>query len=182
MFNSVSLDGYFTDASGDMGWAYQGSDDPEWAAFVAGNAKGGGQLLLGRVTYDMMAGFWPTPMALQTNPAVAEGMNRMPKFVASRTMTRPAWTNASLLKGDLAGAVRALKQAPGDDIVILGSGSLVAQLAPIGLIDEFQFVVNPVTLGAGRTLFAGLPRPVSLQLTSTRAFPNGKVVMCYQPA
>jgi len=76
MFNSVSLDGYFTDSSNDMSWAHAGGDDTEFQEFVAGNAKGAGALVFGRVTYGMMASFWPTPMAAQAMPEVAAGMNR----------------------------------------------------------------------------------------------------------
>ncbi len=122
VFNAVSLDGYFTDADGDMSWAYAGSDDPEWQTFVSGNAKGGGALLLGRVTYEMMASYWPTAAAKAAMPAVADGMNRMEKFVASRTMTSADWQNTTVLNGDLVGAVKKLKASPGPDIAILGSG------------------------------------------------------------
>ena len=80
VFNSVTLDGYFTGKGGDMQWAHEGQDDPEWQQFVAGNAGGGGALLLGRVTWEMMASWWPTPMAAKAMPQVAQGMNRMTKY------------------------------------------------------------------------------------------------------
>ena len=111
VYNSVSLDGYFTDANGDMSWAHK--RDPEWQAFVSENASGGGQLLFGRVTYDLMASFWPTPLAAQSNPIVAERMNSLRKFVFSRTLDKASWSNTTLLKGDLAAEVRKLKQEPG---------------------------------------------------------------------
>ena len=85
VFNNVSMDGYFTDLKGDYSWA-QGQPDDEFNAFVADNASGGGELLLGRVTYDIMSAFWPTPAAMQMMPEVANGMNRMHKHVASRTL------------------------------------------------------------------------------------------------
>jgi dihydrofolate reductase len=181
VFNHVSLDGYFTGPNGDLAWAYRGNDDPEYAAFVAGNASGGGQLLFGRVTYEMMERYWPTAEAGRHAPAVAEGMNRMTKIVFSRTLESASWNNTRLLKGDLASEVRRIKGEPGDGIAILGSGSIVAQLAAAGLIDEYQFVVDPVVLGRGRTMFAGLPAPLNLALTKSRAFANGKVFLCYQP-
>jgi dihydrofolate reductase len=180
VFNNVSLDGYFTDSSGDMSWAHK--QDAEWNEFVAGNASGGGALVLGRVTYEMMAGFWPTPAALAMNPAVAERMNTMPKAVFSRTLDKASWNNTRLLKGDLAAEMRKLKAEPGPDMVILGSGSIVAQLASAGLIDEYQVVVHPLALGGGRTLFQGVPRRLGLTLQKTRAFGNGAVVLWYQPA
>jgi dihydrofolate reductase len=181
VFNHVSLDGYFTDARGDMSFAHKDPKDAEWNAFVAGNASGNGMLFFGRVTYDMMAGFWPTPMAAQMMPEVAAGMNTMPKAVFSRTMTKAAWQNTTLLKGDLAEEVRRLKAATGPDMVILGSGSIVAQLTGHGLIDEYQVVVNPVILGGGRTMFEGLASRAPLKLTSTRSFQNGSILACYEP-
>jgi dihydrofolate reductase len=179
VFNHVTLDGYFVDLKGDMSWAHK--DDPEWNAFVAENAGGGGQLIFGRVTYDLMAGFWPTPFAIESMPVVAAGMNNMPKVVFSRTMDQAAWNNTRLVKGDLAAEIRKLKQEPGEGLVILGSGSLVAQLAQEGLIDEYQFVVNPVVLGAGKTMFEGVKEKLNLKLTRTRAFGNGNVLLCYEP-
>ena len=108
VFNNVSLDGYFTDAKGDMSWAH--NNDPEWNAFASENASGGGVLLLGRVTYDLMASFWPTPQAMQTLPAVARGMNSMPKVVVSRTLREPTWSNTTVVNGDLPASVRRLKR------------------------------------------------------------------------
>ena len=86
VFNSVSLDGYFTDATGDMSWAHNAKPDPDWDAFTIGNARGGGVLLFGRVTYDLMMRYWPTPLAIEQMPTVAERMNKLPKVVFSRTL------------------------------------------------------------------------------------------------
>ena len=180
MFNSVTLDGYFTSDKNDMSWAHEGSDDPEFQAFVEGNAGGGGSLLFGRVTYQMMASYWPTPMAAKNNPTVAEGMNQMPKIVFSRTLDKAKWNNTRLIKGDLVDEVRKLKAEPGNDITILGSGSIVAQLAQQNLIDNYQLVVTPVVIGKGRTLFEDLQQKLPLKLTSSRAFRNGKVVLNYE--
>jgi len=179
VFNNITLDGYFTGPGGDFGWAHAGPPDPEFDAFVAGNASGDGQLLFGRKTYDMMAGYWPTPLAAEQNPTVARGMNEMPKTVFSRTMRDAAWRNTSVAGGDLVDAVRRMKAEEGPDMVLLGSGSIVAQLAPAEAIDEYQVVVNPVALGRGRTMFDGVGGPVRLRLTESRAFPGGKVFLRY---
>jgi len=178
VFNSVSLDGYFTGENGDLSWAHANADDAEWNEFVSGNASGGGALLMGRVTHDMMASFWPTPAAMEMMPDVARGMNEMPKFVFSRTLDRSSWSNTTLLKGDVAAEVRQLKDGP-HDITILGSGSIVAQLADTDLVDTWQFVVVPVYLGKGRTMFEGVRAPHTLKLASSRAFGNGRVVLNY---
>jgi dihydrofolate reductase len=179
VFNHVTLDGFFTDAKGDMSWAHK--HDPEWNAFVAENANSGGELLFGRITYDLMASYWPTPMALKNSPAVAEGINNVPKVVFSRTLDKASWKNTKLVKGDLREEVRKLKNAPGDDMVILGSGSIVSQLAQEGLIDEYQFVVSPIILGKGKTMFEGVTNKKPLKLTKTRTFSNGNVLLSYEP-
>lgn len=180
VFNNVSLDGCFVDAASSMQWAHGGGDDdPEFAAFTAENASGDGVLLFGRITYELMASYWPTPAALQQNPTVAAGMNRTPKVVFSRTLRRAAWNNTRLLVGDLVEEVRQLKSEPGPGLCILGSGSIVAQLVPAGLIDEIQLIVCPVALGAGRSLFQGLAAPAHFRLARSRAFKNGKVFLSY---
>ena len=179
VFNSVTVDGYFTGANGDMSWAHK--DDPEWNAFVEENSSGGGVLVFGRVTYQMMASFWPTPFALESYPLVAKKMNDAPKVVFSRTLDAVSWNNTNLLKGDLAAEVRKLKEESGDDLVILGSGSIVAQLTDESLIDEYQVVVSPVVLGGGRTMFDGVKDKLMLKQVKTRAFNNGNVLLCYEP-
>jgi len=181
MFNHVSLDGYFVDARGNMQWAKADPADAEWSAFVAGNAGEGGALVFGRITYEMMAGFWPTPAAITMLPDVAAAMNAAPKIVFSCSLTAATWSNTTLVADDPVGTLRRMKAESGPDLVILGSGRIVAQLAPAGLIDEYQIVVNPVVLGAGRTLFEGISRPIDLQRTRTRAFGNGKMLLCYEP-
>jgi len=181
VFNHLSLDGFFTDATGDMSWAHTGSDDAEWNAFVAENATGGGPLMFGRVTYQMMAGFWPTPMAAAMNPVVADRMNAMPKIVFSRTLHEAAWSNTTLLGADMLSEVRRLKSDPGDDITILGSGTVVSALTEAGLIDEYQLVVNPIVLGSGRTLFENVTRKLRLRRTGSRSFGNGSVLVSYAP-
>jgi dihydrofolate reductase len=180
VFNMVSLDGFFVDSKGDMNWAHK--NDAEWNAFVSGNASGSGVLVFGRITYDLMASYWPTAMALQNSPVVAKGMNDMPKIVFSRTLDKASWNNTKLVKGDLATEVRKLKQESGPGMVILGSGSLVSQLAPQNLIDEYQIALSPIVLGKGRTLFEGVKEKLNLKLTTSRTFGNGTVFVCYQPA
>jgi len=180
VFDNVSLDGFFVDATGDMSWAHK--RDEEWNAFMSGNASGDAELLFGRVTYQMMAAFWPTPQAAQMLPAVAAGMNAMPKIVFSRTLDSVGWQNTTLRKGDLAAEVRALKTEAGPDVVILGSGSIVSQLSAARLIDEYQIVVNPIVLGKGRSLFETVTDRMPLRLTKTRPFQNGSIVLWYEPA
>jgi dihydrofolate reductase len=180
VFNNVTLDGYFSGMGGDISWAHKGNEDAEWNAFVADNARAGGMLLLGRITYELMASYWPTPDAMKNYPDVAEGMNNLPKVVFSRTLDKASWQHTRLVKGDLAGEVRTLKKEPGEHIAILGSGSIVSQLAQEGLIDEYQVVINPVVLGKGRTMFDGIKGKLTLKLTKTRTFGNGNILLCYE--
>jgi dihydrofolate reductase len=181
VFNQVSLDGYFVDAHGDMRWAYGDPADAEWNAFAAGNAQGGGVLLFGRKTYELMASYWPTPAAAQANPVLAERMNALPKVVFSRTLDTVAWRNTTLVRDDPASEVRRMKGEPGDSIAVLGSGTIVSKLTGQGLVDEYQIVVIPIILGRGRTLFEGVDKQTRLKLTDTRRFRNGNVLLCYQP-
>jgi len=180
-FTQVTLDGYFTGRNGDLSWAHEGQQDAEWNALVAENASGGGVLLFGRMTYELMVSYWPTPAALANDPVVAERMNNLPKVVFSRTLDRASWSNTRLVKGDLAAEVRMMKQEAGEGMAILGSGSIVSQLAQAGLIDEYQIVVKPVALGEGRTMFDGIRQKLALRLMSTRAFSNGNVLLSYEP-
>lgn len=181
VFNHVSLDGYFVDGNGDMSWARKAQPDTEWNAFVAENAAGGVVLLFGRITYELMASYWPTPLALKNDPKVAEGMNSLQKVVFSRTLDKASWKNTKLVKGNLVEQVRKMKAEPGEGMAILGSGSIVSQLAQEGLIDEYQIVLNPVVLGKGRTMFEGIKEKLSLKLIKTRTFGNGSVVLWYEP-
>jgi len=181
VFNSVTLDGYFSGAGGDLSWAHNAPPDAEFLDFVEENAKGGGELLFGRVTHDLMAGYWPTPEALQANPVVAERMNGLPKVVFSRTLKSSPWSNTRVVNGDPAAEVRKMKESPGEDMVILGSGSIVSQLTKAGLIDDYQVVMIPVVLGKGKTMFDGIPEKRALRLINSRKFGNGNVFLRYQP-
>jgi dihydrofolate reductase len=139
-------------------------------------------LLFGRITYEFMASFWPTQLAAQMLPIVAERMNNLPKVVFSRTLEQASWNNTKLVKGDMAAEVRNMKEEPGEDLAILGSGSIVSQLTQERLIDEYQMAVIPVILGSGKTMFEGLQGSLNLKLTSSRIFRNGNVLLCYEPA
>lgn len=181
VFENLSLDGYFTDAAGDMSWAHRA--DPEWAAFTADNAKGGGSntMLFGRVTYEMMAAFWPTAAAAQLMPEVARGMNAARKVVFSRTLRGVEWAGSRLAQRDPVEEVRALKRDGDQDLLVMGSGSLVAQLTQAGLVDRYQLVVHPLILGRGRGLFEDVvDHRVALELVSSRQFGNGNVVLTYR--
>jgi dihydrofolate reductase len=180
VFNNVTLDGYFSGMKGDISWA-KGNQDAEFKAFAAENAKSGGVLVFGRITYELMMSYWPTPDAIKNDPIVAERMNNLPKLVFSKTLNKASWNNSTLVKGDPAAEIRKMKQEPGEDMAIMGSGSIVSQLTQARLIDEYQIVMNPVVVGKGRTMFEGVEEKLSLKLTNTRTFGNGNVLLCHEP-
>jgi dihydrofolate reductase len=180
VFNQVTLDGYFSGMNGDISWAHQSPKDEEFDAFVEENARGGGVLVFGRITYELMKSYWPTPEALKNDPVVAERMNNLPKVVFSRTLDTATWNNTKLVKGDPVAEMRKMKEEPGDDMTIMGSGSIVSQLAQEGLIDEYQILVIPVVLGKGRTMFEGIKEKLTVKPTKTRTFGNGNVFLSYE--
>jgi dihydrofolate reductase len=107
-------------------------------------------------------------------------MNNLHKVVFSRTLDKVSWKNTKLVKGDLVEEVRKMKNGPGPNMVILGSGSIVSRLAQAGRIDEYQVALSPIVLGKGRSMFEGVKQNVNLK--KTRAFGNGKVMLWYEPA
>jgi dihydrofolate reductase len=177
VFNNVSLDGYIADEKGDMSWAH--TQDPEWLAFTSENAKGQAEMLFGRVTYEMMAGWWPTPQAAQAMPDVARAMNEAPKVVFSRTLDTAAWQNTRLVKDDPVAEVRRLKAQAGSGLLVMGSGTIVSQLTGAGLVDEYELVLHPIALGRGKRMF-DIRDQARLTLMKTRVFKNGNVVLWYQ--
>jgi dihydrofolate reductase len=132
------------------------------------------------VTYQMMAAFWPSPMAAQMMAEVAKGMNAARKYVFSHSLKSADWANTVILDGDPAQEIARLKEGSDKALTILGSGSIVKQLTAASLIDDYQFLLCPVVLGAGRTLFDGLPGGPSLTLENSRTFKNGKVFLHYR--
>jgi dihydrofolate reductase len=114
-------------------------------------------------------------------PVVAERMNNLPKVVFSKRMQEATWNNTRLVRGDPV-EIRGMKDEPGEGMAIMGSGTIVSQVAPTGLIDEYQMVVIPVVLGGGRTMFEGVQEKLRMKLTKSRTFRNGKVFLRYVPA
>ena len=179
VFNLVTLDGYFAGPGGDISWHMV---DEEFQQYAEKASNSGNTLLFGRVTYELMAHYWPTHAALKDDPVVAKGMNDSQKIVFSRTLVEADWANTRLVKGDLTEEVRKLKKQPGKDMTILGSGSIVAELTQAGLIDEYQMLLNPVVLGKGKTMFEGIHRKITLKLVKSHAFRNGNIMLYYEPA
>lgn len=159
-------------------WAFAYADDEMMEANAAGMTQSGA-LMMGRVTYEGMAAHWPHQP--DDEPMVAY-LNSVPKLVVSGTLEEPlGWTNSTLIKGDLAREISALKQQPGGDITILGSGALVRALLRDGLLDELTVIVHPVILGGGKRLFEEDGGRRGLTLVDSTTFGTGVVTLVYRP-
>jgi dihydrofolate reductase len=190
VYNHVTLDGVMQapshpdedrrDGFEAGGWHMPFAEDP---AVLSDAGEGIGRsegLLLGRFTYETFAAVWPTMP--EDNPFTAV-INNVKKYVASTTLEEPlAWNNSTLLEGDAADAVAQLKEQPGKDVVVLGSGELIQSLMRRNLIDEFVLPIHPLVLGSGRRLFPDGGARASLQLVDAKPTPTGVVIATYHPA
>lgn len=175
----VSLDGYMEGKNRDLDWHVV---DEEYNQFASAMLNAAGGLVFGRSTYEHMAQFWPTVRAKELFEQVAERMNHLPKLVFSRTLQETAWSHSELISGAAVQRLELEKQQRGKPLLILGSAGLVSSItsqAP-GLIDEYQIIVNPVLLGAGRPYFQGLTEHLTLELIESRSFNSGNVLLVYR--
>jgi len=178
VFNMVSLDGFFEAPDGGIDWH---SVDEEFNQFAAGQLDSVEALLFGRVTYQLMAQYWPSSTALEDDPVIAGKMNAKSKIVVSTTLKKAEWNNTRLIGKDALRELRDIKARSGGDLIVFGSGRLTCSLTQAGLIDEFRLMVNPVVLGGGRSLFTGLQERIDLKLLGTRSFANGNLLIRYEP-
>jgi dihydrofolate reductase len=178
VFNFVSLNGYFQGANGDISWAHARQEND----FAGDMLEADGMLLFGRVTYELMVSYWPTPQAMKEAPKVAEGMNKAEKLVFSRTLTEVKWNNTRVIKDNIVEEIRKLKLSLGKDMTLLGSGSILNQFADAGLIDEYQIMVHPVALADGTPILKDISRNLELKLTKSKDFKSGIVLLSYEPA
>lgn len=177
LFNLMTLDGFFEGPNHDISWH---NVDEEFNDFAFEQIFSVETILFGRVTYEMMASFWPTPEAMQTDPVISNLMNTWPKIVYSRTLKEATWNNTRLVNGEAVDDVSALKQQTGKDLIIFGSANLAASLTRAGLIDEYRIMINPVILGRGVPLFQKADVPLKVELSKSRVFHNGNVLLYYQ--
>ena len=175
-FILTSLDGYFEGPNREIDWH---NVDVEFNNFSIEQLHSVDILLFGRVTYEMMARFWPSRQAIETDPIVANLMNSMPKVVFSKTLASATWQNTRLVKSNFAEEISRLKQQPGKDLIIFGSSDLAVTFLQAGLLDEIRLLINPVVLGGGKPLFNGIQKKLKLKLKSSRVFQSGNVLLCY---
>ena len=172
---NTTLDGVVDAVGGWFDPAADGFDDVR--EVVRRQAAASDAFLVGRQTFEDMRGFWPKQVDDTTG--VTDHLDRVAKFVVSRSMTDPGWDGTTVLRGDLVEDITALKRAPGADIVTTGSITLVHDLVRLGLVDEFRLFVHPVVLGAGRRLFEDAAGVGTLRLVEARAFTSGVVLQRY---
>jgi dihydrofolate reductase len=173
-FTFLSLNGYFKGTNEDTSWHKHGAEEGKYAEE---SLKSNDVLLFGRTTYEMMYSFWPLAMAAQLFPAVAAGMNQAEKIVFSNTLKTAQWQHTTIMHGNIVEQIKSLKKIHGNDLTILGSGSIVAQLSDAKLIDQYQIMIDPVALVQGTTLFSGIQNMLQLKLISSRIFESSGVVL-----
>jgi dihydrofolate reductase len=178
IFNFTTLNGLYKGLNEEINWHVHG---PEEQQYSIEGLRSESMLLFGRVTYQMMVSYWTTPMAQKDSPIVAEGMNKAEKIVFSRTLKTADWNNTRVMNGNIVEEIKKLKQTPGKDMTILGSGSIVTLFAEYNLIDEYMIMIDPVAIGEGVSIFKGIKHPLNLKLTSTKTFKSGVVLLCYEP-
>jgi dihydrofolate reductase len=176
MFNMITLDGYFAGAKGDISWHRV---DEEFNEYSINQLRTSGGLLFGRITYQLMADYWPTKHALEDDPTVAGLMNSLPKYVFSKTLNSVEWRNSQLMRGEAAIELEELKKQPGMDLFIFGSANLSQTFIKNRLIDEFRIMVNPIILGNGIPLFSHLSEYLDMKLLNSKAFKNGNILLDY---
>ncbi len=181
----VTLDGFIAGPNNEMDWIGAVYDDA-MGKYEDDVVSAADMLLLGRLTYESFAGSWPK---VPDNPSVSEGekayarkLNAMRKIVFSRTLDKAEWNNSTLVREIVPQEIAKMKQAPGKDMVIYGSASIVQAFTNLGLIDEYQILVHPVILGSGKPLFKNITKPVNLKLLRAEHRKSGVAVLYYEPA
>jgi len=179
MFNFVSLDGFFAGPNGEIDWHVV---DDEFNKFALAQLDSADGLLFGKLTYQLMEGYWPTPDAARQAPDIAARMNSLSKTVVSRTLKTAEWKNSRLIRGNLQDEVSKLKQHARNYLLLLGSGDLASALTELRLIDEYRLMVAPVALGNGKALFRNIGKRLALKLSASKPFSSGSILLSYEPA
>jgi dihydrofolate reductase len=161
------------------GWSVPYSDE-DFGKYMAGVFVNAEAFLLGRKTYEIFAGYWPR--VTDENEPIATALNRLPKYVVTSTLTKLDWHNSTAVGGDVVSQVSQLKERPGQELQVHGSGQLAQALIEHGLVDEYRLLIFPVILGTGRQLFPRTPVTAALQLTDSRTTGAGVTILTLRPA
>jgi dihydrofolate reductase len=184
----VTLDGLMVGPNEEMDWVLDNLDG-EMENDIADQLKSVDAILLGRVTYQIMANYWPTATAGTSvprsqgveDPIITDRMNNLPKIVFSKTLQKVEWNNSRLVKENIADEVSKMKQQPGKDLVLFAGADIASTFIQLDLIDEYRIIVNPVVLGSGKPLFKDINNRLNLKLLKTKTFSCGNVILYYQP-
>jgi dihydrofolate reductase len=180
VFNLVSVDAYYAGADGNIDWHVT---DLEFDRYATESAQWYDTILLGRVTYQLFADYWPKalmdPATSKEDRVVAQFLDDARKIVFSKTLTKAEWNKSEVWPEIDREAIEQLKQQDGKDIVVYGSGTIVHQLAKLRLVDQYKLMVSPVILGDGKSMYAGVPH-TKLKLLDVRSFDaSGNVLLTY---
>ena len=176
----TSLDGYLAGPNNEIDWFVYDEEFGKYVRDLMNNVDG---IIYGKTSYEWNSQYWPT--ATNNDPMVVEKMNTVPKYVFSTTLTKVGWgkfDNAHLIKTNVEGEVKKLKEKPGKDIVIFGSSKVVSSFLEMGLLDELRIFVQPIVLGTGKQLFTGVKERHKLKLSNSKALKSGVVQLVYTPA
>ncbi len=180
LFMHVSLDGFAADTANGLGWI---SYDGELQQYADGIVATVGSPVYGRLTYELMAGYWPSvlndPTASEHDKAHARWVESVTKIVFSKTMKKAEWNNTIVISDNIAEEINKLKQQPGKDLVIFGSPGLAHSLMELDLIDEYQLTLNPVILGAGKPVYENIKHKTNLKLIKATTLKSGVVGLHY---
>lgn len=177
--NYVTLDGLLSGPDDETDWFRWNEETERYAKDLM---KSIDTIVFGRVTLELMARYWPTPESAGEDRTIREFMNNTEKVAFSKTLKEIEWNNTKIISDVSIETVMKLKNQPGKDIVIYGSGNLVGELAGLDLIDDYRLFVNPVILGMGKRAFGDNTKILEFELIETTAFANGVVVLRYLPA
>ena len=173
----VTLDGVF-DADSMKEW-FEPYDSPDRQEYIKENVLTSDAFLVGRVTYEMLAAYWPNQK--NNEMGVADRLNSAPKYVVSSTLKKAEWNNSTIINEDVVEEITKLKQQPGQDILVFGSAKLVQSLMEADLVDEYRFLVHPIIMGSGKRFFRD-EMATKLKLVKTKTLPSGVILDCYQSA
>ncbi len=174
-FNFITINGFYKDLNNDMSWHTHGEEENQYSI---DSLKSDNMLLFGRITYQMMASFWPTEMGNKASTQVAEGMNNKEKIVFSKTLLSADWKNTRVCN-NLIEDVKKLKKEAKSNMTILGSGSIITQLAEAGLIDAYQIMIDPIAIESGTPIFNGIKNNLKLKFESSKNFKSGVILINY---
>ncbi|WP_215225290.1 dihydrofolate reductase family protein [Echinicola shivajiensis] len=177
-FTFISLNGFYKGPQENIDWHQHGGEEADYSAK---SLKSNSILLFGRVTYEMMKSFWPSQMAYDGFPEVAEGMNKAEKLVVSKSLETAGWQNTKIIKANLIEEITQLKQFGEKNITLLGSGKVLEQLAAANLIDEYQIMIDPVFVGGGTPIIDHLNNNIILELKDCKTFKSGTILLNYLP-